>query len=118
MGGEISADAACYQMRRRWPHRVHPASRVEVAIGEPLREPDPLEAFLTRRWRLFAARRGRVLRAEVGHPAWPLRQAELREVADELVAAAGYTVEGPPASVLFSPGVAVTAGRPRTIPFG
>ena len=44
---------------------------------------------------------------------WPLYRAQLTRLEDQLVAAAGISVAGPPESVLFSPGVRTQFGRPR-----
>ena len=47
--------------------------------------------------------------------AWPLYRAQLTRCEDQLVAAAGISVAGPPESVLFSPGVRTQFGRPRVL---
>jgi uncharacterized protein YqjF (DUF2071 family) len=53
------------------------------------------------------------------HPRWPLHRAELLELDDELVTAAGLPAPaGPPVSVLYSPGVPVTFGAPDTLDRG
>ena len=49
------------------------------------------------------------------HEPWPLRLAELHDLDDGLVAAAGIGVDGPPESVLYSPGVRTRFGRPRVV---
>ncbi len=115
MSGDRTDDVVTYRARRRWPHASRWASSVSVRVGGPLEEPDELVAFLTQRWRLFSNRRGQLVRAEVGHPRWPLSHASIRELDDQLVTGAGYHPIGPPASVLFSPGVDVFAARPVTV---
>ena len=51
----------------------------------------------------------------VDHEPWPVHRATLLDLDDELVAAAGLTVEGAP-HVLWSPGVHVRIGRPESLP--
>ncbi|MHC5796127.1 YqjF family protein [Lacisediminihabitans sp. FW035] len=68
---------------------------------------DPLADFLTARWRLFVGRGGKTAVQANRHGAWPLFEAELLELDDGLLAAAGLPglVDRRPDSVLFSPGV-------------
>lgn len=105
-----------YTSSRRWPGPRGAGSRVVVRVGARIDEPGPLEHFLTARWGLHSAVRGRTAYWPNEHPAWPLHTAELLELTDDLVAAAGLPgVAGvPPASVLFSPGVSARFG-PRTL---
>jgi uncharacterized protein YqjF (DUF2071 family) len=109
-------DVAEYRSERRWP-RIggRPRSRLRVRVGQPLSAVGALEDFLTARWGLhnrWYARPSATYIPNV-HPAWPLHDAELLELDDELVAAAGLpTPLGPPASVLYSPGVPVRFGPP------
>jgi uncharacterized protein YqjF (DUF2071 family) len=84
-----------------------------IRAGEPIAEPSPLEHFLTARWGLHVRAHGRTLYLPNVHPQWTLHRAELLRLEDELVVAAGLPApEGPPVSVLFSPGVPVRFGRP------
>uniref|UniRef100_UPI000462D48A DUF2071 domain-containing protein n=1 Tax=Arthrobacter sp. TB 26 TaxID=494420 RepID=UPI000462D48A len=76
---------------------------------------DPLSLHLTARFGLHTRFRGRTLYVPNTHTAWPLYRAELTQLEDELVAAAGINVEGPPESVLYSPGVRTQFGRPRVL---
>lgn len=81
-------------------------SRIAVRPGEPVREPSPLEHFLTARWGLHSVFFGRTRYLANAHPPWPLYRAELTECEEGLTAAAGLrTPLGEPVSVLFSPGV-------------
>lgn len=100
---------------RRWPHRG-PATRIEVSIGERIEQPSPLEHFVTARWGLYSsAWRGRLRYAAVDHVAWPLHRATIDHVDDSLVTAAGLPApEGEPLCV-YSPGVQVRVGLPRTL---
>jgi uncharacterized protein len=102
-----------YWSRRRWPEPAGAASRVTVAIGERVR-PDPLLRFLTNRWRAYTTTRsGRPAFAPVAHEPWTLHRAEIVELADDLVVAAGLPApEGLPL-VHTAPGVTARVGGPR-----
>lgn len=103
-----------YTCRRR---ARGPAARstMSVRAGPRVTAPSPLEHFLTARWGLHTRAWGRTLHLPNEHPSWPLHRAELLELDDTLLAAAGLAPPvGPPASVLFSPGVPVTFGSPST----
>jgi uncharacterized protein YqjF (DUF2071 family) len=89
------------------------SSRVTIRVGGPA--PDgPLERFLTARWGLHVSRSGRTRYLPNTHVPWPLRTAEVLELGDGLVAAAGFGdfARRPPDHVVFSEGVAATFGRP------
>ncbi len=105
-------DVLTYTTRRRWPGPRGAAGRMVVRVGGALTEPTELDHFLTARWGLHTRAWGRTLHLPNEHPRWPLHRAELLALDDELMAAAGLTVTGPPASVLYSPGVPVTFGAP------
>jgi uncharacterized protein YqjF (DUF2071 family) len=107
-------DEITYAMLRRRPHRLRPHSAVTVRIGEPVpfAAQTPLDHFLTARWRLYTSIRGSLLTAPVAHEPWPLHRADAVAVADGLVAAGGYPRPATSPVVRYSPGVAVTAGRP------
>ena len=49
------------------------------------------------------------------HPTWPLQQAEVVELTDDLVPASGVVPVGPPLRALFSPGVQARFGRPTAL---
>jgi uncharacterized protein YqjF (DUF2071 family) len=89
------------------------SSRIAVRVGG-LTEGGPLEHFLTARWGLHVARGGRTRYVPNAHPEWPLRTAELLDLDDGLVAAAGLgdLARRPPDHVSFSDGVAVRFGLP------
>jgi uncharacterized protein YqjF (DUF2071 family) len=76
---------------------------------------DPLSIHLTARFGLHTRFGGRTLYVPNTHAAWPLYRAEVTMLNDELIAAAGIEVSGPPDSVLFSPGVRTQFGRPRVL---
>ena len=98
---------------RRWPR---PGARLQLVlrVGERLDRPSDLEHFLTARWGLHTAwYGGRVRYLQNEHPRWPLYQAALVHLEEDLLAAAGLpSPAGEPASVLYSPGVAVRMGAP------
>jgi uncharacterized protein YqjF (DUF2071 family) len=108
-----TGDTLTYTNRRRWPGPRGAASRMVVRAGAPIATPTGLEHFLTARWGLHTRAWGRTVHLPNEHPRWPLHRAELLELSDELVAAAGLPSQaGPPASVLYSPGVPVRFGPP------
>ena len=95
-------DRCGYHVHRR-PGTAH--ASIELRIGPP-RDPGPLELFVTARWGVHHRVRGRTLYGVVEHGPWPLHDAELFACDTDLLGAAGLpSVGGPPASVLFSPGV-------------
>lgn len=109
-------DRLTYRCRRRWPGPVGATSQMVVRVGDPIADPTPLEHFVTARWGLHTRAYGRTLHLPNWHPRWPLHRAELRHLDDELVTAAGLPPPvGPPASVLYSPGVPVRFGPPLTV---
>lgn len=104
-------DLLTYTSRRRWPGPRGAANRMVIRPGERIVEPTDLELFLTARWGLHVTSHGRVLHLPNVHESWPLHRAELLELSDDLVAAAGLPrPSGPPVSVLHSPGVNVRFG--------
>ena len=102
--------SAWYRSARR--HGPKAASLVEVDIREPLQAQSELEVFLTARFRLYALRAGRLLRADVEHPQWPLHRATVKRMEDTLVRAAGLAEPRGEPLVHFSPGVDVLVSRP------
>ncbi|MFJ3881668.1 YqjF family protein [Streptomyces sp. NPDC090077] len=108
-----SAGTVTYTSRRRLPGPRGAHSRISVRIGGQVAEPTALEHFLTARWGMHTAFFGRSLYLPNSHPRWPLHRAELLHCDEALVAAAGLPAPaGPPASVLYSPGVPVRFGPP------
>lgn len=88
-------DGLCtYQVRR--PSGT--SSHIQWRVGEALPQATPgtIEHFLTERYCLYSASRGRVWRGIVHHEPWQLREAEVPELHDQLVAEAGLEVDGPP----------------------
>ncbi|CAL9658297.1 hypothetical protein SUDANB145_06870 [Streptomyces sp. enrichment culture] len=108
-----AGDIVTYTSARRWPGPRGAFSRIAVRKGERVREPTELEHFLTARWGMHNAFfRGAAYLPSV-HPRWPLYRAELLRCEENLLTAGGLPApQGPPVSVLYSPGVPVRFGRP------
>ncbi|KIQ66406.1 hypothetical protein TR51_01955 [Kitasatospora griseola] len=79
-------------------------------VGPRLERPGLPADLLTARWGLHTRTRGRTVYLRVEHPRRPLHRAHAHELRQNLVRAAGVEVAGPPASVLFCPGVPVRSG--------
>jgi uncharacterized protein YqjF (DUF2071 family) len=108
-----TGDVVRYTSRRRWPGPLPAANAMAVRIGAPIEAPTPLEHFVTARWGLHTRAWGRTLHLPNEHPRWPLHRADLLDLDDSLIPATGLPApSGPPASVLYSPGVPVTFGAP------
>ena len=88
------------------------AAVIEVAPGLA-RTAGPLEQFLSARWGMYAVTRNRLVYGAVSHPPWPLHDAQLLELDDSLVTAAGYRSASGEPHVMWSPGVNVAIGRLR-----
>lgn len=102
-----------YTSTRRWPGPRGAHCRMSVRIGESIARPTELEHFLTARWGMHNAFFSRSVYLPNDHPRWPLHRAELTVCEENLTAAAGLPApDGPPVSVLYSPGVPVRFSRP------
>jgi uncharacterized protein YqjF (DUF2071 family) len=99
---------------RRLPPEPTRSYRISVEIGRKLERPGRLERFLTARWGLHVDWYGRTLHLPNAHPAWPLHTARVHHLEEDLIRAAGLPApQGPPCSVLYSPGVPVVFGTPE-----
>lgn len=85
-----------------------------VTVGDPV-EPTDLEMWLTARWGAHSRKAGRTWWVPNEHATWPLHEAEVSELDDQLVAAAGISTTGPMMRALFSPGVHARFGRPALL---
>jgi hypothetical protein len=106
-------DVVTYDARlRRFGER--PASRVAVRVGE-VREITPVDDFLTARWGAHVARRRGTTYVPNTHEPWTLRDAELLELDDGLLASVGLpgVADRAPDLVTFSDGVHAEFGPPR-----
>jgi uncharacterized protein YqjF (DUF2071 family) len=104
--------ALAYATRRR---RGGPSSRLVLLPGPAAERPTALEEWLTGRWGLHTRLAGRTRYLTNEHEAWPLHRAEVVDLDDGLVAAAGFggVTARPPDSVLWSPGVRAAFGPTR-----
>jgi uncharacterized protein YqjF (DUF2071 family) len=110
---EKNGDLLRYSSRRRLSRPRPAANQMTVRVGAPVTDPTPLEHFVTARWGLHTQAWGRTLHLPNQHPRWPLHRASLEHLDDSLITAAGLPApDGPPASVLYSPGVPVVFGPP------
>ena len=102
-----------YDSVRRWP-QPGLRSRLTVAVGEVV-EPTPLEVWLTARWGAHTRKAGRTWWVPNDHDPWPMRSAQVLELADDLLPASGVQPTGGPLRALFSPGVRTRFGRPAMV---
>ena len=109
-----TGDEVLYLTRRR---RGEARSRLRVRIGRPVTA-EPLDDFLTARWGLHSRWYGTTSYVPITHGRWPLRAAELLELDDGLVAAAGLPAPVGEPRVLFSDGVEVHLGWPQRVGAG
>jgi hypothetical protein len=106
-------DRAYYGSKRLTPPGGR--CRLEIAIGDPIPVPSPLEVFLTARFRLFARRLGRGVMAEISHQRWPLQRGRVCAMEQNLVAKAGIPQSDSLPLTHFAAGVDVIVGPPRRI---
>ena len=99
-------------VKRRWPSRS--STQIDFTIGAEIKEPTDLAHFLSARWGLYSKGFGGRLRyAPVDHEQWQLYEANIVNLEDHLVTAAGLPAPTGEAHVMFSPGVSVRIGKPR-----
>ncbi len=110
-GNRVTYEARLRRLPRTGAER--PSSRIVVRVGKP-REATPLDDFLTARWGAHVLRRGRTTYVPNRHEPWPLHDANVLELDDELVASVGLqgVTERPPDHVAFSEGVRAEFGPP------
>lgn len=94
-------------------HGGGPSSTIRSRAGKPI-STGPLADFLTARWGMFTRRGSKTIWVPNEHEPWTLHAAELLDLDDQLLAAAGLPgiTDRHPDSVLFSPGVTTRFGRP------
>jgi len=113
-----SGDTLTYQGRRRIG--THPATHI-VARPGATRVDSELSRFLTARWGFHERHLGSTIYARNTHKPWPLVDAELLHLDDELLAAAGFPflASRAPDSVLATPlghpGVVTEFAAPRRV---
>ncbi|HEX9832906.1 MAG TPA: DUF2071 domain-containing protein [Mycobacterium sp.] len=106
-------DEMLYSSVRRWP-KSGLRSTLRVRIGEEV-VPTSLEVWLTARWGAHTRKAGRTWWVPNEHRPWPLCEAEILELDDDLLAAGGVSTTGEPMRALFSPGVHARFGRPSRV---
>jgi len=95
--------------------RSGPRYRLRVHPGEQ-RTPSDFDIWLTGRWRAYTTHLGRLLVTPVEHEPWPLRQASLEVLEQDLTDAVGLDGLAEPPLVHFSDGVRdVRLGRPAVL---
>lgn len=106
---DVEGERHRYTMQRRWPHGERPMATIEVEVGEAIAPGavSDLDHFLSARWALVTARRGRLLYGAVDHPRWPLHEVRSFDVEQSVVEAAGFPAPSGEPIVRYSPGVPV-----------
>ncbi len=91
MSLETKGDEVRYQSRR---YRGNVQHKVRYRVGEKLglSEPGTIEFFLLERYLLFAPRKGHIYAGQVHHTPYPAQRAEVLELEDDLLEAAGFGV--------------------------
>lgn len=85
----VRTDGARIAYRSRRHTASHPGTRIRATLGtEPV--DTPLSRFLTARWGFHERHLGRTIWAANSHEPWPLVEATLDELDDDLVADAGF----------------------------
>ena len=84
-------------------------SDIEIAIADPMQATD-LDHFLTARFRLYAASKGRVAFAQIEHDPWPLQSAKIIRLDETLMENSGVARPVGEPLVHYSEHLAVKAG--------
>jgi len=113
MSYENIGDEHSWTSLRRWPGPVGARARIRMKAGPPIIDPDPLTDFLTARWNLHTTLPGgHTASAAAEHDVWPLHEATVVELKEDVIAAAGLPAPSGDPHVLFSPGVTARIGPP------
>ncbi len=114
MTARTEGDLRSWTTVRRWPARGLRSS-VRIRVLAPV-EPTDLDVFLTARWGAHSRLAGRTVWTPNEHEPWPLHAAELLDLDDDLVHAAGVAVTGrPTVPVRWSLGVHARFGFPVAV---
>ena len=118
MSLDESGGVYTYDCVRRWPPPTPASSLVKMRIGAPYDavELTPFDHFLTARWRLYGSSANGLRYALAQHDPWPPNRAELIDIDDSLVTAAGLSPPADDPICHWSPGVAVRIGFPHGVP--
>lgn len=106
---EVSGANVSYRSKRRWPEPTPAELECKYVIGEEIgaAEPGTFEHFLAERYILYAKREGGLRIGRVHHRPYPLYRAEVTELRESMVRAAGLPDPAGAPHVLYSPGVDV-----------
>jgi uncharacterized protein YqjF (DUF2071 family) len=109
---DVRGDVHTYDARLR-RLGARPSSHVVVRVGAP-RASTPLDVFLSARWGLHVRWWGRTLYVPNNHGPWPLRDAEVLALDDQLLVSVGLgeLAHRTPDHVAFSSGVHTEFGLP------
>ena len=101
-----TGDEVLYTSRRRSGEVHHVRCRLGELLGPS--QPETLEFFFLERYLLFAERRGRIYEGQVYHTPYPAQAADVLELEDQLLEAAGFgRCPGPPLYTHYAEGVDV-----------
>ena len=103
--------------RRRTGETEPPMHHIVVRPGHVLTETELTDRdhWLTGRWRAWTRVAGRTASVAVRHEPWPLWSAEVEELHETVLAAAGLASPAQPPVVHFSPGVDAHLGPPSPV---
>lgn len=109
-------DLVTYEARRGRSMRGATAS-IALLLEDPVppHDTDPLERWLTNRWRFFCSSPLGLATGRVAHPSWPLRRAHLLHCEAGLVSACGLPPPSGEPLVLFGGTVDVRMSRPHLV---
>jgi len=113
MSLEREGPAVRYQSRRIGPKPW--GCDVSVRAGATIRAASDLELFLTARFRLFAERWGTLRYAQIEHAPWPLQEAQVVRLRENLLEAAGLPSPVGDPLAHFSERLEVTVGWPQLL---
>lgn len=118
MGFQIAGPEHTFHSVRRKNPGAGCELRWSVHPGTPrTASPGSLEHFLLERYLLYAEKNGRLSRAQVHHPPYPIQDATVAPVQEGLIAAAGLVrPERPPDRIHASGGVDVEVFAPEFLP--
>jgi uncharacterized protein YqjF (DUF2071 family) len=106
---DVSGARVTYRSKRRWPEPTPAELECRYVIGEEIgaAEPGTFEHFLAERYILYAKSKSALLLGRVHHRPYPLHRAEVSDLRESMVRAAGLPDPAGAPHVLYSPGVDV-----------
>jgi uncharacterized protein len=111
-----SDERIAYRSRRWWSPAASHHIVVEPGRAFAAEELSERDHFLTGRWRAYSRHGGRLLAVPVQHQPWPLGEARIHRLDENLLAAAGLPPTSDEPITHFSPGVDVRFGPPQPVP--